>query len=418
MEVYVARQPILNDRQEVMAYELLYRGGKEQNSFSSIDGDVATSEVVTNSFYNMGIERISEGKSCFVNFTANLLNSQLPFCFPPETLVIEILENVEITYELVQSCKALKDKGYQIALDDYVLNEDNPYTYELLKYTDIVKIDILQNSRQQETYLFDQLKHFNLTWLAEKVETYEQFQTCKALGYELFQGYFFSKPHIITAHDVPIYPFQHYQLIEELSKEEPEVHKIAEKIEMDVSLSYKFLRLINSVAYRRLQPVKSIQQAIVLLGFKEMKKWAYVIAMKDIKSTNADVSSEVMKISLTRAKFSESVALEMGERKEASSYFLTGMLSLIDAVMQQPIATIVNDLPLHTEIKGALMGERNAYRLVLDLSYFIENAQWDDIERVAKELGLSIERLFEHYHSSMLWSQAMMVAYDKQGASD
>ncbi|MYL34593.1 HDOD domain-containing protein [Pontibacillus yanchengensis] len=418
MEVYVARQPILNTNQEVMAYELLYRGGKEQNSYSFTDGDFATSEVVTNSFYNMGVERISEGKSCFVNFTANLLKSQFPFCFPPETLVIEILENIEITDELVVSCKALKEKGYRIALDDYVLYEDNPYTYELLKYTDIVKIDVLQHSRQQEVYIFDQLKHFNLTWLAEKVETYEQFQTCKALGYELFQGYFFSKPHIVTAHDVPMYPFQHYQLIEELSKQEPEVHKIAEKIEMDVSLSYKFLRLINTVAYRRLEPVKSIQQAIVLLGFTEIKKWAYVIAMKDIKSSNADVSSEVMKISLTRAKFSENVALEMGEKKEASSYFLTGMLSLIDAVMQQPIATVVNDLPLHDDIKGALLGERNAYRLVLDLCHLIENAQWEEIERTAINLGLSMEKLFDHYHSSMLWCQTMMATYDKQRTTD
>lgn len=408
MEVYVARQPILDDECEVIAYELLYRGSKANNYFPPVDGDEATADVVINGFFNMGLEQISEGKSCFVNFTENLLKSELPTCFPSETLVVELLENINPSEEIVTICASLKSQGYRIALDDYVLDPDNPYSLQLLQYSDIIKVDIQATPLDTVDGLMDYLSDYQLEWLAEKVETYEEYQACKAKGFKYFQGYFFSKPVILTSYDVSLYPFQHIELIRELSEEEPDVGQIARKIQMDVALSFKLLQLINSVAYRRIEPIKSIEQAIVLLGFQEVRKLAYVLTIKELKSKNTQVPEEVIKVSFMRAKMGELIARQVGQVKEAPSYFLTGILSLIDTFMQRPIKDILDELPLHEDIKKALIGKENKYRKALDLCMLVERAEWEEIEKVTKDLGISMECLFAFYKESLGWTQQLL----------
>ncbi|MFC0525046.1 EAL and HDOD domain-containing protein [Pontibacillus salicampi] len=411
MEVYVARQPILDRRQQVIAYELLYRGDKRQNQYASPDGDQATADVVLNSFFNMGIDQLTEGKSCFVNFTENLLKSELPLCFPPQQLVIELLETITPTEEMVQIVKLLKGKGYRIALDDYILHEDNPYTYELLLHADIIKIDIRSTTPEQQTVIFEALQGFPVQWLAEKVETYEEYQYCKQRGYDYFQGYFFSKPSIVTSHDVAIPPMQHMNMIQELSKEEPEVRKVASLIETDMSLSYKLLRLINTVANRRVDKIKSIEQAIMLLGFQEVKKWAYVLAMKDMREYRMDFNEEAMKMTFLRAKLCEQIAIELGKKRESSAYFLTGLLSLIELFMQQPLQEILLDLPVDEHIKQALNGEDNEYKRVLDLCMRMEEANWSEMEQNASSIGISMETLFKSYNNSLQWTKQVMQSF-------
>lgn len=417
LEVYVARQPILNNKCEVFAYELLYRGSKENNFFPQIDGDKATADVVFNSYFNIGLEQISEGKSVFVNFTENLLKSELPLCFPPDTLVIEVLENIEPTKEVIQICRMLKKRGFRIALDDYILNEDCPYTYELLQYADIIKVDIQATSDELQRKMFEKLESYELEWLAEKVETYEEYQSCVQKGFTYFQGYFFSKPVILTSYDVSIYPFHHLELIKELSQEEPNIKKVAQKVEMDVALSFKLLQLINSASYRRIEPIKSIEQAIVLLGLKEVKKWAYVLTLRELKFQNNKVPSEVIKLSFMRAKMGELIASQLGRKQESSSYFLTGMLSCIDTFMQRPLDDILKDLPLHEEIKDAIKGESNSYRAVLELCQLVEKGKWDEIEMKSHELGVSIEDVFQYYKDSLEWTQTIMETFYKKGQS-
>lgn len=414
MEVYVARQPILDNQCEVFAYELLYRGNKENNYFPQIDGDKATADVVFNSFFNIGLEQISEGKSVFVNFTENLLKSELPLCFPPNTLVIEVLENINPTKEIVDICKLLKQKGFRIALDDYILNEDHPHTYDLLKYADIIKVDIQATSEDMQNRMLAKLDSYNVEWLAEKVETYQEYRECIKKGYSYFQGYFFSKPVILTSYDVSIYPFHHLELIKELSQEEPNVRKVAQKVEMDVALSFKLLQLINSAAYRRIEPIKSIEQAIVLLGLKEVKKWAYVLTLKELKYQNKNVPTELIKLSFMRAKMGELISIETGKKSESSSYFLTGMLSCIDTFMQRPIQDVLEDLPLHEEIKQAIKGESNAYRSVLELCQLVEQAKWDQIERKSEELNLPMDRVFQFYKDALEWTQTIMELFYKK----
>ncbi|MCS0672034.1 EAL and HDOD domain-containing protein [Cytobacillus firmus] len=190
MEVFVARQPIFNSKEEVFAYELLYRNN-QVNAFPEIDEDQATAEVIINSFLNIGIDYLSEGKPCFINFTEKLLKLKLPAYFRPREIVVEILETVEPSAELVNICKDLKELGYQIALDDYVFNETNPFARQLLKYADIIKVDFLNTPKDMREKIEMLVNHLKIKTVAEKVETRESYEEAKSKGYDYFQGYFF-----------------------------------------------------------------------------------------------------------------------------------------------------------------------------------------------------------------------------------
>ncbi|QSS99939.1 HDOD domain-containing protein [Pontibacillus sp. ALD_SL1] len=417
MEVYVARQPIFNNECNVMAYELLYRGSKSDQSFAGIDGDQATAEVVMNSFYNMGFKHISGQKKCFVNFTENLLKSELPFCFPQNQLVIELLENIPLTKELVHTCRMLKNKGYQIALDDFVFQMDNPYTEDLLRYADIVKVDIRQYSLDGMKVLKEQVAPYTLELLAEKVETYEEFIQCRSLGFEYYQGYFFSKPVIMTSYDTSFQPFQHIELMKELALPQPDVTNVAEKIENDVSLSYKLLKLINSVAYRRIEPIKSIVQAIMLLGFDEVKKWSYVLMLKEMGAKADSAPYEVMKLCYIRARLCERVSFLVGEDRESSSFFLTGMLSFINVFLQRPMEESIEDLPLHHDIKDALTGVSNPYGHALELCKSIEVADWEGIGDLCLSLSVDQGTLFIEYRQAIEWAQDLLMVYEEYSHS-
>lgn len=301
MRVFVARQPIFNITGDVIAYELLYRNS-EVNSFPNISGDQATTDVVINSFINIGIEEITCGKPCLVNFTENLLAMKLPTNFPPEIMVVEILESVEPNENLIHICKELKDLGYKIALDDFIITKENPYLYQLLNYTDLIKVDIQNTTAPMVSEIESIAKLLNIELLAEKVETRQEYMAYANKGYAYFQGYFFSKPTILSTHDIPLYFYSYIDILNQLSTSEPRIDMIAQLVERDLSLSYKLLKLINSTAFRRKAKISSIKQAIVLLGLQEFQKWIYVLSVRDSHNHEQGISSEIIRISLVELK--------------------------------------------------------------------------------------------------------------------
>ncbi|MFC0270987.1 EAL and HDOD domain-containing protein [Metabacillus herbersteinensis] len=401
MKVFVARQPIFNKNEEVIAYELLYRSG-EDNFFPTVDGDQATAEVIINSFLNIGMKDLSEGKKCFVNFTESLLKTRVPTYFNPSSIVVEILEDVPITEELVDICKELKELGYTIALDDFKIQESYQLLPTLLKYTDIIKVDFLQTSPQERKQLVEKYTRYDVELLAEKVESREEFLTALRDGYHYFQGYFFSKPVVLSSHDVPVYLQTYYQILAELSKNEPSIEKISMSIEADLSLSYKLLKLINSPAFRPKNKIESIKQAIILLGLNEIKKWIYVLSVKSISQVNEPIQQEVIKLSLIRAKLCEQLALRTG-RSQASSYLLTGMFSLIDTLLHKNIEDVLKDLPLADEIQEALLGKENDFHQVLMWAMQIEQS-----EHVLSEIKLSEEDLYSSYRIAVDWANELL----------
>ncbi|BAQ09817.1 metal dependent hydrolase [Bacillus sp. OxB-1] len=405
MEVFVGRQPIFTRNQEVFAYELLYRNS-HINFYPEINGDQATADILINSYLNIGIAELSNGKPCFINFTEKLLRLRTPTFFRPSQIVVEILESIEITKELVDICIDLKQSGYQIALDDFVINTANPYTYALIEQADFIKIDFQGTSEEarKKTELLVQ-KH-KKKMLAEKIETIKDFNEAVESGYTYFQGFFFSKPVIVSARKIPesfhIYP----RIINHLSQSEPNIDDITKIIEQDLSLSYKLLKLINTAGYRQKKKINSIRQAIVLLGLDELRKWIYVLSMRESVIADNDRFNEIIRMSLIRARMCEQIAIQR-KIPQASAFFITGMFSLMDALLGKEMDEVLHILPLQEDISDALRGTSNALRDALELSISVEKGDWETMKSGCALFGISDEKVFQYYHGALKWTASL-----------
>ncbi|MEH7255458.1 HDOD domain-containing protein [Neobacillus niacini] len=408
MEVFVARQPIFTRKKEIFAYELLYRNS-QNNSFPDINGDMATTDVIINSYLNIGINELSDGKPCFINFTEKLLQSGVPTFFKPDEIVVEILETVEIGIELVNICKELKGKGYQIALDDFILNNNNKHFFSLIKYIDIIKVDF-RNTTDEIRHVIESVSlKYNIKLLAEKIETIEEFESAVGKGYVYFQGYLFSKPAIVSTRDVPEYLQNHFPIIQLLSNDDPDLNEITWLIEQDLSLSYKLLKLVNSPAFRAINKINSIKQAVVRLGVKELKKWLYLLSIRGNVSDNSEWTREILNKSLTRAKMCESIAKHKSQQKESSSYFLTGLFSLMDILLGLDMDHILKLMPLAANICEALKGKSNQLNEVLDLCITIEIGDWQDFDYWCERLKIEDRFALSLYNDAFKWSKSIMM---------
>lgn len=404
MEVFIGRQPIFNLNEQVIAFELLYRKNNV-NTFPLVNPDVATIDVLVNAFLSVGFEELTKGKPCFVNFTENLLmNSFLDF-LDPEKVVIEILEDVPITVQLVERVKVLKSKGFRIALDDFVLDKRVQHYDELFAQTDYIKVDFLLSSLSERMEIENHVRtHYpHIKLLAEKVETRNQYEVAKHSGYVLFQGYFFEKPQVIMTRDIPPNTVQYLHIISLLKDEEPNVTEVAENIERDISLTYKLLQLINSSSKRTKSKVRSIKQAILLLGLTELRKWIYLLAMREIEhSKNSDIFNELMRSSLFRAKVCEKLA-KLEYKRNFSEYFLLGMFSLIDSLLQRPMYVILQQLPFSDEIAETISGGETAMSPYLQFSIALGKLDWETLGELAPMFKLDMAHIDKIYEEATEW---------------
>ncbi|HEO8421187.1 EAL and HDOD domain-containing protein [Niallia sp. FSL W8-0635] len=406
MEVFVARQPLFNRMEEVYGYELLYRQNNI-NSFPNVNGDQATTDVLINSFFNIGMDKLSDGKPCFINFTENLLELRLPTYFQPRDIVIEILETVIPSQKIIDICLELKQLGYKLALDDFIFDKSNRYSYSLLLLADMIKVDFQQTTMELRTELETLAKKHEIELIAEKLETREDYEQAKNSGYHYFQGYYFSRPLIMTSHDVPIYIHTYFKILELLNDESPNIDRISKLIEQDISLSYKLLKLINTLGYGMKQKVTSIKHAIIYIGLIELQKWIYILTIRENNWKNG-ISFEVMHNCLIRSKMCESVAKLIPGRLEYGSFFLTGMFSLMDTIMNRERKEILSDLPLDETIVQALSGEKNIQRDVLQLVIAAETADWTSIGHGCKDLNIPEKELFKVYAESISWAKKLL----------
>ncbi|MEK5233193.1 HDOD domain-containing protein [Lysinibacillus sp. FSL K6-0232] len=406
MEVFIGRQPIFNLHEQIVAYELLYRGNNI-NAFPLVDSDAATIDVLVNSFLSIGFEEVTKGKPGFVNFTENLLMSSIHEFLNPSQVVIEILENVPLTPELVERVIELKQHGFQIALDDFIMDEQVEIYDELFKQVDYIKIDFLASSivkrMEVEQKVKESFPHIQL--LAEKVETRHQFEVAKSSGYVLFQGYFFEKPQIVQATDIPANTIQYIHIISLLKEEEPNIQLLAENIERDISLTYKLLQMINNSSKRSKSKVRSIKQAIVLLGIPNLRKWIYLLAMREIDmDTDSDIFKEILCTSLFRAKVCEKLA-KLTYRKNFSEYFLVGMFSLIDTLLQRPMEAILQQLPFSEAITNTILGIETEMTPYLEFSIALGKLDWAQLEELAPQFHMELKDMEHLYYEAMEWAE-------------
>jgi c-di-GMP-related signal transduction protein len=387
MQLFVARQPIFNTSRKVIAYELLFRQ-ENQQIYDGADGDKATEEVLVTSFLAIGMDVLTGGKPAFINFTDNGLKSGIAELLPPNLLAVEILETVEPDDSVLAACRNLKQQGYRLVLDDFVFR---PGYEPLIELASMIKVDFLITPTGERAKVIQQFGgRTDLQFLAEKVETEQDFQEAVRVGYSYFQGYFFSKPVIIARKSIPFDRLSAFQLLKAVNAPVFDLSQVESIIREEVAFSYQLFKYINSSAFGFRQEINSIRQALVLLGQRELQKWSSLVALRTM---GQEKPPELLTASLLRAHFSELIAHHLKLGSMAADAFLTGLLSLMDAVLDQPMAEIITELPLQKEIKAALMGNSNVYRDILNLCIAYERAEWDGIFHWAEKLRLDESEL-------------------------
>lgn len=399
MDVYIARQPIFSRNMRIYGYELLYRKSSV-NSFDGVDDDLATTEVLYNSFLVVGLDNLTNGAKAFINFSKNLIDSEIPLLLPKDKVIVEILEREQATQATVEACARIRDLGYQIALDDFVLNEAN---LPLLGYADIIKIEYPRWSLKKQIAL---LKHYKgkIKFLAEKIETREDFRKANELGYDYFQGYFFSKPKMINSKEIKTLNTTLFNIIDELNSEDPDFRALSDMISRDLGLSYKLLKLANSVYIGALYAIKTIEQALAALGTRKLYQWISLMLIKDVQDVE---NTEIIKLSLIRGKLMSLLADELGRKDKATDYFFAGISSFIDILLNRPMEDILTELPLSEDVKGALLGADNDMRQMLDYLLAFEKAEWSKVEKLSATYGIGMGRFMELYVDALKWANTL-----------
>jgi len=392
-DLFVARQPIFDSNLDVFAYELLFRNS-EQNRANVIDGDKATSQVLLNSLIEIGLCNLVGSKLAFVNFTRSFLTGDLPFPLEKDQIVIEVLEDIEPDTELLNALRKLSDQGFMIALDDFVLTDKN---LPLIEFANIIKVEYPALEKQELREHVQKLRDSSIQvqLIAEKVETYEDFEFCKELGFDLFQGYFLSKPRIIKQASIPDSQMSLLRILANLQDPSADFKKISSLLSQDAGLSYKLLRYINSSAIGLPRAIESLQQALVLLGLNRLKSMVTLIMMTDIDHKPICL----VESSLVRARLCEQIA-EAAGRNDKETFFMVGLLSTLDVLLDRRMDDILSELPLAEDVKMAILYQEGAIGEALRCAIAYEKGDWDGVNYPS--LDQALIRYF--CHEAVSWA--------------
>jgi c-di-GMP phosphodiesterase len=392
--IFVARQPLLTATSEVFGYELLYRAtGQAQ---SCVDrGDGAAASVLTDALLSIGIDGISGGRPIFLNLTRSLLLQDLSTLLQPALTVLEVLEDVVIDDDTIAACRNLHQQGYALALDDFV--EDSA-AEALLPYARFVKVDVLQQSAAQTRALVARLVGRGIKVIAEKVETQEVFHETREQGCSLFQGYYFCRPKTLTARAVPARQLAYLQLVSALRDPDLSIAELENLVKHDVSITYRVLRLVNSAGFAVRREITVLRDALLLVGIRTIANWVTVWAMTGLNKAPGEVAT----LAMMRARTCELLGNKLNG--EGDRLFLLGLCSMLDTMLDVPLETALEALPLAPEIRAALCNVPGKERSMLDAVIAYERGEWDEAERLAVALGLPAESLADAYRDALRWT--------------
>lgn len=396
---YIARQPILDQEKQTVGYELLFRDGP-QNTFPEIDPEQATSRLLSDHFLSTHYEALGD-KLGFVNFPYQSLINRVPTLFPSGNLVVEILEDCAPTAELLEAVKEMAKLGYKIALDDFIPSKE---WKAFLPYISIIKFDIRQVSIEKAAMFIMRLSGTNIEFIAEKVETYEEFEQAKSAGFQYFQGYFFSKPEMITRKSLEPSFMTVIQLLTEISKENINYAAIESLISKDVTLSYKLLSFVNASSIVRTQ-IQSFKQALVYLGEDKLRKFISLVALASTQNSKPDY---LYGLSIQRARYCELVGAKLSEKLESGQAFLTGMFSLLDSLLDRPLEQIVEEISVDDSVKAAIINHQGTLGDILALTVAYEKAEWNKVSEYCDKLTLDQDTLSECYDESVKWTAELL----------
>jgi EAL and modified HD-GYP domain-containing signal transduction protein len=396
---FAARQPILNVDKSLFAYELLFRDGM-RNAFPDVDDEQATSKMVAGLQFNLGLDSLTEGELAFINFTHDSLLNGFPKMLPSDQIVVEILETVRPDKKMLRACIELKEKGYMLALDDY---EHQAVWTNFFPYIDIIKLDYQLTSPDKFTQIVAAIKPFpHIKLLAEKIETYKEYQHALQLGCVYFQGYFFSKPEVIQSASFSPSQFSLMSLMAEMYMPEPDIKIIIRAFESDVNLAFKLLRYAQSPIFKRRVAIESIKQAVVVLGKTELERFMSLLFTAQF---SANKPGELTKMSLGRARCCEVLADIYSVKLLQPAAFLVGLLSLLDAMVDTEMEQLMAKLPISQDIKDAILQRSGDYGNLLILCEYFETAQWENASRLCNTLQIDPDTAIETYQQSLIWAR-------------
>ncbi|WGW00231.1 EAL domain-containing protein [Vibrio sp. YMD68] len=400
-DIYVARQPILNAKRQTLGYELLFRDG-ENNAFPAhIESNRATYRLIVENFLAIGTNPSIDSSRCFINFPYQSLIRRLPLMLPKDKVVIEVLETCRPTEELLTAIKDLHQQGYLIALDDFVYHNE---WRSFLPYVQIVKIDIMAVGMANACIMLKDLKARNsrLRFLAERVETREEFMTTRSAGFTLFQGYFFSKPELVKQRYISPDQVVAMQLFQEVCKQDVDFDKVERIIAQDAQLSYKLLKFVNSMSDRLSVPISSFRQALLYLGQDKLKSFVSLTVASFISRNKPQ---ELSKLSLQRAQFCLLMSPNPIFSTHRDQAFLIGLFSLLDALLDLSLGDLMEQLPLSDSIKSILLERSGPFGSLLQLEECFERADWQGLQSFCNALDLNLQEVVSALSSAQKWSQ-------------
>jgi len=400
MDIFIARQPIFNVHRKLYAYELLYRGHKDAY-LGNINGEQATTSLLSSAFLTEGLDVISGTRPCFINFTEDLLIKNIPLSLPKNKIVIEILEDVQPTPDVINACKHLTKQGYTLALDDFVYQKSLDPLIELAQ---IIKIDFRLTPVDTIHKTLYHLRRFNPKLLAEKVESINEFSKAVKMGFTYFQGYFFSRPENIRIKELTAARITMFRLLAEVSLKSTTLEKLHKIISNDISISYKLLRFLNSAYFYRLEKVTTVKHAIAYLGERELRRFILLVLISELASDKPD---ELVRMTLVRAKFCELLAEASSFFYDSAELFLLGMFSFIDVMLDSPMTEIMDKLPLSEQLKSALIHQDGDYAVFLDIMRYYERRQLLQLEKVFRVIGVDEQLVPELYLKSLKYANGL-----------
>ena len=394
MDAFVARQPIFDRKLGVFAYELLFRSGPDSCFPVGTDIDFASSRTVSDVVSLIGLDTMVRGKRAFLNVSRHVLVNDLAMAMPRNRVVVELLETIEPDDEVLAACRRLKKAGYMLALDDFV---ERPHDAALVAMADFVKVDFRSTTPAGREQLARKLARRGIRMLAEKVETHDEMSSAMPAGYTYFQGYFFSRPTVVSAKDIPGFRLNYLRLLRELNRPDVTVSKLDDIIKQEISIAYRVLRLVNSVAFGTRKRIESIREALVFLGLDIVRKWTSVWALAGL---GHDKPAELVVNSVIRGLCCETLAAKVNLEHRASELFLLGMFSMLDALMDRPMEEVLATIAIPDDVRSGLVAGEGPLRAVLDVTIAFELGDWSACGRLATALAIGEEEVAAAFHEA------------------
>lgn len=394
---YVARQPILDLRGRVHGYELLFRSGPE--SFFRGDGEMATRTMIDNAV-TFGLERLTGGLPAFINCAKESLTERLVSVLPPGMTVLEVVDGLKPSLGLITACRQLKAAGFRIALDEFSWTQE----FEpLVRLADYIKVDFTTLGEAGRQYLREKLGDAPVALIAQKVETQEEYQKARDEGFTLFQGYYFCRPILQEHHKMPANRIFQIEILELLQGETLDICKLSRLVKRDPSLTYRVLRLVNSHAGAVQQEIRSIEEALSVVGEESFRRIATIAVTSELGD---EQPSELLRMSYVRGRFCELAAIGCG--LDPTEQYLLGMMSLLPAMMSVPMEELAPSLPLREEIRKALKGVDLPERRLLQWLEFHELGDWAACDAIVQKNWLNAEEVARSYEEAVVWAESAL----------